>query len=238
MVDIHCHLLYGVDDGAESFEVSCSMLEIASKQGIDRIILTPHYRRGMFPYKKEALEESFQRVSEEADFKGIELYTGCEYHVDSDMVDNLLNGRQMTLAGGYYVLCEYRTATRPEFMRTTMEDLLAAGLIPIIAHAERYECIQKDQELLREYEKMGAMVQLNADSILGIDGHRLKAVCKSILKSGLADIVASDAHGIKNRGFHMKECRALISKKYGEDTAERLFEKNPMKIISSYEEGR
>ncbi|MCR4657466.1 MAG: capsular biosynthesis protein [Lachnospiraceae bacterium] len=235
MIDTHCHLLYGVDDGAKSFEISRMMLEIAKKQGIDRIILTPHYRRGMFPYDHKALEESFERVTEEAELMGIELYTGCEYHVDGEMVDNLLNGRQMTLAGGYYVLCEYKEAVRSEYMRNTMEDLLAAGFIPVIAHAERYECIQNDRELLRDFRKMGAMVQLNADSILGIDGHKYRTICKKILKNVLADVVASDAHGVKRRSCHMLECRALIEKKYGEETAKRLFEINPMKIINSSE---
>ncbi len=233
MTDIHCHLLYGVDDGAKSLSVSVSMLETAKEQGIERIIVTPHYRRGMFTYDHEALEESFLNVSGEAERIGIELYAGCEYHVDSDMVDNLLAGRQMTLAGGNFVLCEYREAAIPEYMRMTMEDLLAAGFIPVMAHVERYECVWKDQELLRDFRKMGAMVQLNADSILGIDGHRLKAVCRRILKSGLADIVASDAHDVGRRSFHMKECRKFVAKRCGIETAARLFVRNPMRIIGN-----
>ena len=107
MIDIHCHLLYGVDDGAKTIEESVAMLEAAKEQGISAMILTPHYRHGMFAYPKEEIEEHFRILEPYAQKLGISLALGTEYHVNSHIVEALDSGRCRTMAGSRYVLCEY-----------------------------------------------------------------------------------------------------------------------------------
>ena len=107
MIDIHCHLLYGVDDGAKTIEESVAMLEAAKEQGISAMILTPHYRHGMFAYPKEEIEEHFRILEPYAQKLGIYLALGTEYHVNSHIVEALDSGRCRTMAGSRYVLCEY-----------------------------------------------------------------------------------------------------------------------------------
>ena len=238
MIDIHCHLLYGVDDGARSPKESEAMLTIAKAQGIEKIILTPHYRKDFFPYSLKDIERSYFDVMEMAEEKGIEIYLGCEYHVDSEIVENLFEGRCLTLAESYYVLCEYSTFGRYDFLKNSLEELTAAGFTPVIAHAERYECFRKKPELLADVRKMGSLIQINADSVLGIEGAPLKRFCKTVLKGGLADIIASDSHGVRERQCRLKECFDHVAKRYGEERSKKLFIHNPEKIIRASAEGR
>jgi protein-tyrosine phosphatase len=109
--------------------------------------------------------------------------------------------------------------------------MVSAGYVPIIAHAERYGCFQKKPELIWELKSMGAMIQINADSVLGIDGKTLKKTCKMFLKNEMADFIASDSHGIKERANHMLDCCTYIRKKYGAHYAAEIFYENPEKII-------
>ena len=231
MIDIHSHLLYGVDDGARFIEVSQEMLDDAANQGITDIILTPHYREGMFPYRRENIGPYFDTIKGYAAQRGIRLYLGCEYHANSEMIENIQTGRVETLAGTDYVLTEFSYSSAYGKVRNAIEELLSNGYIPVIAHAERYEVFEKDVELLDQFREMGVLVQLNANSILGIDGRAIKRICRKILKKGLADIVASDSHDMSERRINMKECMKYVSGKYGEDTAQMLFEYNPGKII-------
>ena len=232
MIDIHCHILYGVDDGAASYDESCEMLDVAAGQGITHIIATPHYRKGMFPYHTTEIMAAFERLREEAASLGIGLYLGCEYHADSDMVVNLRSGRILTLAGGDHVLCEFSSSDPYSRMRSRLDELTAVGYVPVIAHAERCELFQKDEGLLDEFRKMGALIQLNADSILGSDGRFIKRTCRRILKNDLADIVASDCHDMSARYNRMGQCYDHIASKYGDKTARKLFYDNPRRILS------
>lgn len=232
-IDIHNHTLFGVDDGPEGLDVAKSMLVDAKEQGADVIILTPHYRRGMFGYPVEDIEKNFRELEESAKCIGIQLFLGCEYHVNSDIVKNLQSGRCKTLAGTDYVLTEYSYQTEYSYIEEQTHRLLSCGYIPVIAHVERYQCFQKKPVLCAELSDMGALIQVNADSVLGMSGWKEKQFCKKLLKQGWADIVASDAHDMSERASHMAICKTNIEKKYGEEYAERLFVKNPMRILNN-----
>ena len=136
MIDIHCHMLYGVDDGAEDRQMSVAMLKDAAKQGISAVILTPHYRQGMFKYPLEEIRAAYEDLYSEAEKLGVMIYLGCEYHADSDTGENLKNGRCLTLADSDYVLVEFKYESYIGFIRNTLNDLLAHGYTPVIAHAE------------------------------------------------------------------------------------------------------
>lgn len=231
-IDIHNHCLYEVDDGAKSIGETEEMLRAACRDGAAAVILTPHYRHGMFSYPKQQIEEHCAQLAELADEIGIRLYIGCEYHVDSRIVEAFRNGRCYALADGEYVLTEYSHETEYAAMVQYTRQLLMNGYIPVIAHVERYECIVKKPELCRELSDMGALIQVNADAVLGLEGKATERFCRKLLKKEWADVIASDAHGIKKRSSHMRECYEYVEKKYGELYARQLFWDRPRKILA------
>lgn len=232
MIDIHTHLLFDVDDGAESLQESLAMIKDAKEQGVDAIILTPHYRHGMFPYQKDKIEENFKVLKEEAAPLGVELYLGTEQHVNSMTIEYLETGRCHTLADTNYVLAEYRFETDFKFIKASVQDLIFHGYIPIIAHVERYKCMNDlgNIELLRE---IGAMIQVNADAIIGKNGLRAKSYTKKLLKNCYVDFVASDCHGIDERNSNMGKCSEYLYKKFDPRYVDKILEKNARAIIEA-----
>jgi protein-tyrosine phosphatase len=220
-----------VDDGPESIKESIKMLKDAKSQGVDAIILTPHYRHGMFAYPTKLVEDNFEYLIQKAESINITLYLGCEYHVDDMAADMFDSKRCHTLADGEYVLTEYEYETPYNYIERHTYNLLSCGYIPVIAHVERYKCLTSDAKLCDKLSNMGALIQINADSVLGLTGFGDKRFCKKLLKNGWVDIIASDAHGYDDRANHMGQCYEYVSKKYGTDYAELLFYENPSKII-------
>ncbi|MGN0169681.1 MAG: CpsB/CapC family capsule biosynthesis tyrosine phosphatase [Lachnospiraceae bacterium] len=231
MIDIHCHLLYGVDDGPKKIEESLDMLKAAKKQGVDTIILTPHYRKGMFPYVQDKILVHMEELSFCAEEVGISLFLGTEHHASSHMIEDLSSGRCQTLCGSSYVLVEFDYACEYRYIWNVVQELLRNGYLPIIAHAERCHCLIEDMDGLEQLRRAGAMIQINAASVLGKEGIRTKKACKTILQNRLADLIASDSHGTKVRPSYMGKCAEYIGRKYGKEYARLLFEINPSKII-------
>lgn len=232
-IDIHNHTLFGVDDGPKHIELAKEMLLDAKKQDALAIILTPHYRRGMFGYPLAEIEENFQKLKDFSESIGIQLFLGCEYHVNSEIITNIQSGRCKTLAGSDYVLTEYSHETEYSYIAEQTNCLISCGYIPVIAHVERYKCIQKKPQLCAELSHMGALIQVNADSILGLEGFKTKRLCKKMLSQEWIDIVASDSHDMTARASHMKQCKINLEKRYGEEYADQLFIQNPMRILKN-----
>ena len=234
MIDIHTHLLFGVDDGPETIEESVEMLEFAKAQGIDAMILTPHYRHGMFAYPNKAINENFAQLSKHAERIGVELHLGTEHHVNSMIIEYIGKGRCRTLAGTSYVLAEYKPETEFAYIKNSLQELLRHGYIPIVAHVERYMCMHttflKNVELLRD---MGAMIQVNADAVLGLDGGKIKRFVKKLLKNQYVDFIGSDSHGIKERINNMGKCAEYLYKKYDEAYVDEILEGNAMILLQS-----
>lgn len=236
MIDIHTHLLFGVDDGPDTIEESIAMLKHAKAQGIDAMILTPHYRHGMFPYPKDRIDEHFAKLYKPAKEIGIDLYLGTEQHVNSMTIEYVENGRCRTMAGSNYVLAEYKPETDFGYIMASVRDLLRHGYIPIIAHVERYMCMHEDLEHVERLQEVGAMIQVNANAILGLDGFRMKGFTKKLLKYGYVDFIGSDSHGMKKRTNNMGKCRDYLYKKYDETYVDRIIEGNARKILEMREE--
>jgi len=232
-IDIHNHMLYGVDDGAKSIEESLALLADAKAQGARTVIFTPHYRHGMFKYPTEQIKANFNQIKVAAKDIGIDLFLGCEYHVNSNIIEAFRTGRCETLAESDYVLTEYSYETEYAYIVEYTQRLLSAGYYPVIAHVERYKCFAKKPSLCAEISAMGAMVQINADSALGLAGWQMERLCKKMLKNRWVDIIASDTHDSGERACHMGQCRKMIEKKYGADYAQQLFIKNPERIINN-----
>lgn len=233
LYDIHCHLLPGVDDGAESIEETMKMLEMEYEQGVRTIFATPHFRRQMFEPPMEKVLEAYALVKERANHigNGMEIYLGCEFHVNMDMVNALRYGARPTLAGSPYVLTEFSGAAECDYVRERILNLLSNGFIPIIAHIERYPNVMKNIDFIGQLSDMGARISVNAESILGHEGFSIKRFCKKIIKLDLLDFIGTDAHGANHRVPQLGACADYLIKKYGSDYVKRILKENPEEIL-------
>ena len=231
IIDVHCHILPEIDDGAKNLEESKRMLEIAYAEGVRTIIATPHYRRRMFRYSTEEIEEQYNKLQEVAAEvgDGLRLLLGCEYHVDLDIIERLNSGECYRLAGTRYVLAEFSSIANYSFVRERIHALVSNGYTPVIAHVERCVVLQVNQ--IKELVELGALIQLNADSILGKNGYKTKRFCQKMMKEDLLDFVGTDAHGITERPPRIAKCAAYIEKKMGRDYAQRIFIDNPSEML-------
>lgn len=230
MIDIHCHLLYGVDDGAATIEESARMLQLAKQQGITAIILTPHYRHGMFAHPNETIAANFSKLQPLAAQLGVALALGTEYHVNSQIGEALQSGRCRTLAGSGYVLSEYSHDSEFAYLTQMTGELLRRGYVPVIAHVERYACLVQKPARVEELRRLGAWIQVNADAVLGLEGHASGRFCKKLLAKGCVDVIASDSHGADRRACHLMQCRDYLNRKFDVGTADRLLYRNPAMI--------
>lgn len=233
LIDIHSHILYGVDDGAASREISTEMLREAARQGITDIIATPHYRQGMFSYPSKKVFSHYQELRREAHKVGIRLSLGCEYFVDGDIYENLEKGRVPTLAGTRYVLTEYAPDAAYSMVQMFSQNLLRQGYIPVIAHVERIKNFVSHPEEIERFQRAGVMVQMNADSVLGWGGRLRQRFCLKLLRENMADMIASDAHDLTRRAIRLRECEEYVARHFDEAFVRKLFYQNAWKILRS-----
>lgn len=231
--DIHCHILPGVDDGSVSMEETRKLLKLEYEAGVRSIIFTPHFRRRMFEPDMERVMESFRQTKEEAAkmYSDLQLYLGCEFHANSEMQDILKRGERPTMAGSKYVLTEFKEPAEYGYIRERTRTLQSSGFRPIIAHAERIDCLKKDAEKIEELVEAGVRIQINADSIIGAEGFTIKRFCKKLMKLDLIHFVGTDAHNTHDRVPNMGKCAAYLEKKMGEEYTRWLLIENPRKII-------
>ena len=157
LIDMHCHIVPGVDDGARDLYDAAKILQLEYRNQVQSVIVTPHYRAGMFETPQKEVERQFQRIDEmtRRSRSGMRVYLGCEYHTNAHMVEDLKKGLRPTMAGTEYVLVEFSGRHNYQIIRNQVYALLAAGYRPIIAHAERYPCLTKTPALVQELVHMG-----------------------------------------------------------------------------------
>lgn len=235
LIDIHCHILPGVDDGAKSLSESIEMLQLEYEEGVRMIIATPHYRPRMFECSMETIQQQYLQVKDAAKNvgEGMEVFLGCEHHAYIEMTDDLLEKQRVTMAESDYVLTEFSEYSEFRFIRERIYDLLSNGFEPIIAHAERYKCLVENVKLIPELIQMGAFIQVNAGSITGDDGRKVKSFCKKLMKNDFLHFIGTDGHDVKERPPHMAACAAYMEKKMGAEYTRRILVENPSRILNS-----
>ncbi len=231
MWDIHCHILPEVDDGAKDMEMAKALLQKEMEDGVQNIILTPHYRKRMFEPEMSLVYSTYEQLKQETKDWGINLYLGCEYHANMDMVEELNAGMHPTLGSSHYVLCEFSDGDRAAYITERTYHLLANGYIPVLAHIERYKALTKDFSLIDDLVERGCRMQVNAGSILGEDGFFARRFCKKLIDYDLLHFIGSDAHNLTDRTPRIGECAAYLEKKYGADYAQQILWRNPGKIM-------
>lgn len=231
--DIHTHILPGVDDGAKEMDDACELLRLAWENGTGTVFLTPHYRGVFRKNKPEQLRQNFetlyQRVKKE--LPEMKLYLGTEVHYEFDAPEKLEQNRILTMCDSRYVLLEFSSKTYRSQIQNGVSEILRYGYLPIIAHAERYDFLRKNMALVDELVSAGALIQLNADSVMGKQGFAVKRFCNALLKKRQAHFIASDAHDSVERPPLLRACWERVSKKYGTEYAEQLFCHNAKMIL-------
>lgn len=233
-IDIHSHILPDVDDGAEDMRMSLCMLKIAVRNGIRKIILTPHNKPGRHNEDSENIAmmvARLQRFCVECKFP-VQLYTGNELYYRSDLSDRIALGKAMTLADSSYILVEFNPMDDYDYIRHGLYQLMTEGYRVILAHAERYDSLQNRIERLQELIDMGIYIQLNADSIMGDNGYQTKKFTRLLLKNKMVHFIATDAHNDKKRSPELEDCAKYLKKKYGEDYAMALLHDNPAHVLA------
>lgn len=234
-IDIHNHSMFGVDDGAGTLEESLELLNMAYTDGIRTVILTPHahYRRGSAA--PEEIREKVLLLQERirASCPDLYLYPGGELYYDSELPDKIECGGVCRLANTDYVLVEFSTEVAFGNMRRAFHEILCIGVMPILAHIERYRCLRKSRECVQELLEMGVYFQANASGVLGKGANRERRFLKSLLKKGCLHLIATDAHDTRLRVPVLSECAAYVKKRYGAEKAETIFFENPKKIMKN-----
>ncbi len=232
-IDIHCHILPGVDDGSPDMATSLEMLRIADKNGITHLILTPHHKpmhHNVSPQHNVAYRKELQEAAKEAGIKA-KLFSGNEIYYSDETMEELLEGKICSLAGSDYVLVEFHPTNPYKAIQNAVSRVQAAGFIPIIAHVERYSDIVSHPSRVKDLIEMGSFIQVNASSIMGKYGFGISHFTKKLLKEELVHFVASDAHDTGRRAPNLLDCRNYVERKYGEDYGKKLFFTNPANVI-------
>ncbi len=237
MIDLHAHILPGADDGSDSLEESLEMAELALESGVDILVATPHSNQeGRFEnYCSEELESAFIRLQRalRKERLPLKILPGMEIFSTEDIKEKITAGMVKGLGRTEYYLVEFPFDAEPWWIGERLEDILDAGKIPLIAHPERYFCVCDYPGFVYEWIQMGCLTQANKGSILGRFGREVRDAVHILLQHGLVHCVASDAHSAWIRTPHMGEIREYLGRYFGYETAGRLLNINPMKIIKN-----
>lgn len=233
--DLHTHILPGVDDGARDLDQAMILIRMAYADGTRHLFLTPHYRGKYRRNGPDRLRGDFAALQAlvRRQLPDMHLYLGNEIHWESAAPDALEAGQALCLHDSSYCLLEFHSAALRSQVLTGVAEMVRYGYTPIIAHAERYEVFRRDRTLTEEVLAMGALIQLNADSIMGGSGWGVKRFCRSLLKKRQVHFVASDAHDPADRPPLLSACRRFVARKYSDDYARRIFRDNAQAVIKN-----
>lgn len=236
MIDTHCHVIPGIDDGAGDIETSLEMLKIAEEDGIKTIIATPHYYRNKYECNIEDAKKRLDVLKELSQNEGIsvEIIQGQEVFLDKYTVNLYKDGTIGTINNSKYILVETSfVGSKPKDVLENIYEIRLLGLTPILAHPERYGFIIQDNSSINEFIKEGCLFQITSSSITGVFGKDVKKTSENLIKNGICNFIGSDAHTTGRRSPKMKEALEEV-RKLNEDIYESI-EKNSQAIISNKE---
>lgn len=233
LIDTHCHILPGVDDGSPDLETSANMADMARDDGVTVIVATPHVI-SFDPDNRQMIEEArfhlARRLSGDGDSP--RLLPGAEVPMSLCLSADGSTLRELALAGGSCLLMETAATTAEHIARAAYQVRLA-GLYPVLAHPERWLDFRRERGRLEELLAGGDIYcQLTAASLEGVFGRRLKKTCLDMLGAGAAHLVASDAHGIGRRSPRLSLCHEILQKHLGDEAAAHIMHENPGRILA------
>ena len=227
MVDVHCHILPGLDDGPDNMEESLAMAECAIADGITHVVATPH--------SSSEYAFSFQRVTQLRDALQAELgerlilATGCDFHLSPENLQALRNKpAEFCINQRNYLLVEFNEISIPPAMDDTLHGLQLKGIRAVITHPERNGILRRQPERLAKWVHLGCFVQVTAGSLTGAFGPRAQEDSLCWIARGLVHLVASDAHNTKRRPLRLQPAYEVVAGQFGEEKADALFQQNPL----------
>ena len=239
MIDIHCHILPGVDDGAGNISDALEMAELAASSGIKSIIVTPHCNipGSYHNYWNYFISEDVQNLKNEIRKRKINLaiYPGQEVFLAPGFVDLLKKGEFIGLNESRYMLVEFSMRERADVAYRKLQQVIAEGYVPVVAHPERYGFVTEQQEAVYRMKDLGALLQVNRGSIKGAFGKTVMKKANEIILTYQADFVASDAHSQYSRTPYLADIHEFISEEISVEYGDWLFKVNPQRVINNEE---
>ncbi|MBQ7983258.1 MAG: hypothetical protein IJ302_06800 [Clostridia bacterium] len=235
MIDIHTHMLPGTDDGAEDLDEALRMAQAAYDSGTEYLVLTPHVNASPEcpNYWSRAMFErfhAFRRAVHEANIP-LGIGYGAEVFYTDALPGLLSEGKLIPLAGSGCLLIEFAFDVSPQIIRTALSQVSAAGLIPVLAHPERYFLTARDPRAIYDWVQSGCIMQINKDSLLGVFGDAVQNAAMTLLSHGLVHCVASDTHHAAVRTPQLDTVYRMIEKKNGTRDAQILLRENPLRML-------
>jgi protein-tyrosine phosphatase len=231
--DIHSHILPGVDDGAVTMEETRKMLLLAYEEGIRVIIATPHFIAGKENIAAPNLKEIYEQVIRVAAeiTNEFQILLGNELYYNTGLINALNEGTALTIDGTRYILVEFAPWISFRELWEGLNNCIFAGYIPILAHTERYDCLVKDLDSVKDLINLGAYIQLNFSCITSRRFDSGYYFCRKLLHRGWVHFLGTDAHGARGRTVKTKKAVSYIRRKYGEDMIKQLLWENPLMMI-------
>lgn len=230
MIDVHCHILPGVDDGSKSWEMSVEMCRMAAEDGIEHIVATPH-ANDRYAYDREKfnaiLSELSQRCSGNPAFS-----LGCDFHLSYENFQSAMaEPEKYAIQGTPYMLVELSNYSIPVQINDCFTQLMEKGITPIITHPERNPILQRSLERVLGWAEQGCVIQATAAVVTGAWGEPSWRAAEWLLKRNAVHVLATDAHDTKRRIPNLTHARAMVAESYGDEIAHALVDANPRAII-------
>ena len=235
MIDLHCHMLHGIDDGAADLSVSLEMARASVADGVLVLACTPHILPGLYHNTGPQIRQAVAALQEALDQEGIplRLVTGADVHMVPDFIAGLKAGRLLSLADTRYVLVEPPHHVAPLRLEDFFFSILVAGYVPILTHPERLSWIEAQYPAIQRLVRGGALMQITAGSLTGAFGRNAQYWAQRMLDEGLVHILATDAHDTKRRLPNLSVGRELAAKRIGAERAAHLVVTRPLGILEN-----
>ena len=232
MIDIHSHILWGVDDGAGSLSESLDMLQMAADSGTTDIVATPH-ANSTYPFDPVILDSRYQELSKS--HTGLpRIHRGCDFHLSAGNIqDALENPSKYTINGGRYLMVELPETFSPVSMDQALWQLSSKGMLPVVTHPERNPVLQRSPEVLQRWVDRGCLAQVTAQSLTGRFGKSARTAAWRFLRAGNIHFAASDAHDTRHRPPRLDEARDLLIQEIGEFLTDCLTVEHPRAVIEN-----
>lgn len=235
MIDLHCHILPGIDDGPELLDESIEMCRIAVNDGISKAACTPHHVVGKYNNNREKIIRCVKKLQTSLNSEHIPLTLcpGCEIRLDLDLVENIKAGELLTMNdSGRYITLELPNEALPRNIEEIISSLIFAGIISVIAHPEKNHAIQNDPEIIYRLVELGALTQLTASSLTGRLGSRIEKFSVFLLEHRLVHMLVTDAHASRRRRPVLSEGLKRLKEIVGEKSAMEMVKTIPEKILN------